>query len=135
LLLRSGILSNAWNTLSGGERQRAAIACALILACAVETTTTNNTNDNNSETKEDNSPLDRIATALENNTTNGKGDDGIYISPNDTVLDPVLNSLSWTTGGETISNIANFPDTILLLDEPTAACDPQTCLAVERALI
>ncbi len=28
-----------------------------------------------------------------------------------------------------------FPDTLLLLDEPTAACDTETTLLVERALV
>jgi putative ABC transport system permease protein len=35
----------------------------------------------------------------------------------------------------TSSDIQHYPDVLLLLDEPTAACDPDTTLLVERALV
>ncbi len=118
-------MDKPWSTLSGGERQRAAIACALILACSVENRTINPSS----------------YSAIQSPLQSGRD------SQEDAELE--TNSLSWTlppgqhpdqgdstsVNSEELLPVNNFPNAVLLLDEPTAACDPQTCLAVERALI
>lgn len=108
LLLQKGKLSQAWSALSGGERQRAIIACGVILSCPLAVMLLREAPD---------------ATVSPLSSRGGEGSGG--------------ESLAVVQGsGHFVTSIAVPPSTaILLLDEPTAACDALSCAAVERLLI
>lgn len=134
LLLTAGMLDKAWNTLSGGERQRAAIACALIVACSVENSQRVATVSASSSTVQSPLPSNREDHQEEADETAVLESGSLsWTLPAGHIGSPNNNSSS--NEEDNLGSVDNFPDAVLLLDEPTAACDPQTCLAVERALI
>jgi ATPase subunit of ABC transporter with duplicated ATPase domains len=105
LLLGAGKMSQQWGALSGGERQRAVIACGLILCCGDATL-------GNAETTKKLSPS--------RPSTQPSG------SESERAFTAVAEEVVAGTAG---------PGCVLLLDEPTAACDEAACAAVERALV
>lgn len=107
LKLRAGLMTQAWNTLSGGERQRCAIACGLLLATINE----------------------------RRERPEGSKKDAVSRQHDETEETKELPEETKDTQEALQLTAEDFVDTVILLDEPTAACDPETTIAVEKALV
>jgi len=119
LLLQSGKLSQSWSALSGGERQRAIIACGVLVTCPQRVMRLQEAQDERGEGNGESigSRLDAFAQES-------------FRATDDTGAAPSANSHNPTRNENLPTSYA-----VLLLDEPTAACDAQACAAVERLLM
>ncbi len=123
LLLDAGKLSQAWALLSGGERQRAIIACALVLVGVTRPPSTDGESSGGS-----------MSRSLDGDDAGDSAVEMLQSARDDCEegADPEADprDCNWSD-----VDADSRPYAVLLLDEPTAACDAVSCAAVERAIV